>query len=59
MKLSDKEFKELADFIKQNYGISLKEEKKTLIETRLSDMLTKRGISSFDALPVINDVSIS
>lgn len=50
MKLSDKEFRELADFIKQNYGISLKDEKKTLIETRLSDMLTKRGIPSFDAL---------
>lgn len=50
MRLSDTEFKQLADFIKQNYGISLKDEKRTLIETRLSDMLARRGIPSFDAL---------
>ena len=50
MRLTDKEFKELADFIKQHYGISLKDEKRTLIETRLSDMLTKRNIPSFETL---------
>lgn len=50
MKLTDTEFRQLADFIKRYYGISLKDEKKTLIETRLSDMLLKRGIPSFSAL---------
>ena len=50
MNLTDTEFRQLADFIKRYYGISLKDEKKTLIETRLSDMLLKRGIPSFSAL---------
>jgi len=50
MKLTDNEFKQLADFIKRYYGISLKEEKRTLIETRLSDMLIKRGIPSYSTL---------
>ena len=50
MKLTDKEFKQLADFIKRYYGISLKDEKKTLVETRLSDMLLKRGIPTFENL---------
>ena len=50
MKLTDREFVQLSDFIKKNYGIYLKEEKKSLIETRLSDMLTKKDIPSFSQL---------
>ena len=50
MKLTDNEFIQLSEYIKKEYGIFLKKEKKTLIETRLSDMLLKRQISSFSKL---------
>lgn len=48
MKLSDPEFLKLSDYIKKNYGIFLKEEKKMMIEARLTDFLTKNSISSFE-----------
>ena len=50
MKLTDLEYRQLSEYIKTNYGISLKEEKRTLIETRLSDTLERRGINSFTEL---------
>ena len=50
MKLTDREFEQLSDYIKKNYGIFLKEDKKALIETRLTDMLVKKSISSFSQL---------
>ena len=50
MKLTDREFVQLSDYIKKNYGIFLKVDKKSLIETRLTDMLVKKSISSFSQL---------
>ena len=50
MKLTDREFEQLSDYIKKNYGIFLKVDKKSLIETRLTDMLVKKSISSFSQL---------
>lgn len=50
MKLTDREFEQLSDYIKKNYGIFLKKDKKALIETRLTDMLVKKSISSFSQL---------
>lgn len=50
MKLTDREFEQLSDYIKKNYGIFLKEDKKSLIETRLADILVKKSISSFSQL---------
>lgn len=48
MRLSDAEFNKLSDFIKRNYGIYLKDEKKVMIESRLSDLLIQKNITSFD-----------
>ena len=50
MKLTDREFVQLSDYIKKNYGIYLKEDKRALIETRLADILVKKSISSFSQL---------
>lgn len=50
MKLTDSEYSQLSNFIHKNYGIYLKEEKKVLIETRLSDLLLKKSIPSFSKL---------
>lgn len=44
--ISDSEFVSLFSFIKKKYGINL-EKKRTLIEGRLSNMLTERGITNF------------
>ena len=50
MNLTDREFEQLSDYIKKSYGIFLKEDKKSLIETRLADILVKKSISSFSQL---------
>ncbi|MEA4833169.1 MAG: protein-glutamate O-methyltransferase CheR [Oscillospiraceae bacterium] len=47
LELTDGEYKRLADFIKQNYGIYLKEEKRTLLTGRLYKILDKAGYSNF------------
>ena len=47
MQISEKEFKQLADYIKANYGIFLKTEKQTLMTTRLSNVLTEKNLTSF------------
>lgn len=44
--IKNKEFTELIEFIKSNYGINLIH-KKTLIEGRLSNIITERGFDSF------------
>ncbi|MDP4146230.1 MAG: CheR family methyltransferase [Bacillota bacterium] len=44
--ITDKEFEELVIYIKQNYGINLIE-KRSLLESRLQGVLTKRECSSF------------
>jgi len=45
--MTDKEFNTLTTFVKQNYGIDLSK-KRILIEGRLSNTLSARGISSFE-----------
>lgn len=55
--ITDKEFKELANYIKVNYGIHLKEEKQSLITGRLHNVLTQNNFSSFSQYYeyVVND----
>ncbi|MGE5631530.1 MAG: hypothetical protein ACM3TR_10590 [Caulobacteraceae bacterium] len=45
--ITDKEFRQLADFIKSNYGIHLKEEKKSLVIGRLHNVLIQKDFKSF------------
>jgi len=45
--ITDEEFKKLASFIKENYGIHLKEEKKTLILARLNGVLASKNMQNF------------
>lgn len=45
--ITDKEFKQLASFIKDRYGINLKEEKKSLVIGRLNNVLNQMGIDNF------------
>ncbi|MBE3101396.1 MAG: chemotaxis protein CheR, partial [Firmicutes bacterium] len=45
--ITDKEFRELADYIKINYGIHLKEEKQSLITGRLHNVLAQKNFNSF------------
>lgn len=45
--ISDKEFAMLAEYIKSNYGIHLKEEKKSLVMGRLHNVLQQKGFASF------------
>jgi chemotaxis protein methyltransferase CheR len=54
--IKDKEFKELTNFIRQNYGINLSQ-KQNLIEGRLSNIITEKGYSDFAEYinAVIND----
>ena len=47
--ITDKEFKMLAEYIKEHSGIHLKEQKKTLLVGRLSNMLIDLGMDSFMA----------
>ena len=45
--LTDKEFSLLVDFIKSNYGINIKEEKRALLVGRLYNTLVVNGYNSF------------
>jgi chemotaxis protein methyltransferase CheR len=45
--ITTKEFRQLSEYIRQNYGISLKEEKKALVIGRLQNILAKNNIGSF------------
>ncbi|KUO77021.1 MAG: chemotaxis protein CheR [Clostridia bacterium BRH_c25] len=45
--ITDREFRELADYIKNNYGIHLKEEKQSLITGRLHNVLAQKNMNSF------------
>lgn len=47
LEITEKEFRQLADYIKINYGINLKEEKKTLIVSRLYKVLQEKNFKSF------------
>lgn len=46
-KISAKEFSQLTEFIRRNYGISLGEEKKTLVVGRLGNLLAQNNFNSF------------
>jgi len=46
-KILEKEFRQLADYIKANYGIYLKDEKQTLVTGRLSNVLAEKNFASF------------
>jgi chemotaxis protein methyltransferase CheR len=45
--ITDKEFKQLSDFIKANYGINLKGEKKVIIEGRLFQVLQQLNFDNY------------
>lgn len=45
--ITEKEFLKLAEFIKSNYGINLKEEKKSLVIGRLHNVLMQKDFQSF------------
>lgn len=47
LKITDSEFNQLAAYIKANYGISLKEEKRALVTGRLHNVLAQNGFRSF------------
>ncbi len=46
IKISDDEFRVLADYIKEHSGIHLKEQKKALLVSRLSSLLNEMGMDS-------------
>lgn len=45
--ITEKEFRQLANYIHANYGILLKEEKQTLVTGRLYNVLQQAGFTSF------------
>lgn len=45
--ITDYEFRQLADLVEKNYGITLKDEKKTLVTGRLHPILLKHNFNSF------------
>lgn len=45
--ITEKEFKQLADYIKMNYGINLKKEKQALVMGRLANVLLSKGFKNF------------
>lgn len=47
IQISDKEFKQLSEYIHRNYGIHLKEEKQTMVMGRLYNVLQKNNMCSF------------
>lgn len=45
--ITDKEFKQLAAYVKENYGIHLKEEKKALVSGRLNNVLISNNFRNY------------
>jgi chemotaxis protein methyltransferase CheR len=45
--ITKKEFRKLADYIKTNYGINLKDEKQALLVGRLQNVLIENGFNNF------------
>lgn len=45
--ITEKEFKQLSDYIKSNYGIYLKKEKMALVISRLHNVLLQAGFNNF------------
>jgi len=46
--LQDREFQEIRDYIKKNFGISMTDEKRTLVFSRLRPIVRDRGFDGFD-----------
>ena len=57
--ITKEEFKQLANYIKANYGIQLKEEKQALVNGRLQNVLTDHNFKDFSAYfnYIVNDKS--
>lgn len=55
--ITEKEFRQIADYVKANYGIHLKDEKRALVTGRLHGILTQHNFKSFSEYYdyVIND----
>jgi len=47
VEITEKEFKQLTEYVKKNYGINLKTEKKVLVMGRLQGVLLDAGCNSF------------
>ena len=47
VEITNKDFQQFADYIKENYGINFKEEKKILVMGRLQAILQEKGITRF------------
>ncbi len=47
LSITDKEYRQLSAFVKENYGINLKEEKKALVSGRLHNLLVKNNFSNY------------
>ncbi|NLT13234.1 MAG: protein-glutamate O-methyltransferase CheR [Clostridiales bacterium] len=47
IKITEKEFKQIADYVKANYGIQLKEEKMALVTGRLHSIMAQHDFKSF------------
>ena len=47
LSITDKEFRKLAGYIKKNYGINLKEEKRALVVGRLHNVLAEKNFKAF------------
>jgi len=47
VEITDREFKQLADYIQSNYGIFLKTEKQALLNTRLATVVEQHNFKSF------------
>jgi len=45
--ITEKEFKDLSEFIRSNYGINLKAEKKSMVIGRLHNILAQKNYKSF------------
>lgn len=45
--ITDKEFNQLADYIRRNFGINLREEKRALVTGRLHNVLVQNNISNY------------
>jgi chemotaxis protein methyltransferase CheR len=47
LSITDKEFQQLSVYVKDNYGINLKEEKKALVSGRLHNLLVENNFSNY------------
>lgn len=48
MRITNKEFKQLTDYIYSNFGICMTEEKKVLLTSRLSKIISEKGFNRFE-----------